>query len=254
MTDTYGARRARETTATTAIPAAPDLLGALGKSVVAQANADEPAALASGAKRAFDIVAASALLVLAGPIWLVVAALIRLTSPGPVLFRQERLGVGGAPFMLLKFRTMHHGVSDDAHRAFVTSMIVGRIASDVSDAEGVFKLTGDRRITRVGRFLRASSIDEIPQLVNVLRGEMSLVGPRPPLRYEVERYEPWQLERLTVRPGITGLWQVSGRNRLTYNEMCRLDITYIETWSLLRDLVIAAKTPWAMLVDRGGAS
>ena len=226
----------------------------LGGEALATSDAPGPAAATSLAKRTLDILLASMLLLLASPIWLLAATAIRLTSPGPVLFRQERLGIGGRPFTLLKFRTMYDGVTDGAHRRFVTSMIIGSLSSVTSEPGEVFKLAKDARITPAGRFLRGTSIDEIPQLINVIRGEMSLVGPRPPLRYEVERYEAWQLARLTVRPGITGLWQVSGRNRLTYNDMCRVDVRYIDTWSLGLDLKIIARTPWAMLVDRGGAS
>jgi lipopolysaccharide/colanic/teichoic acid biosynthesis glycosyltransferase len=257
LTDTYGARRATGGATTASMPAQTvELLTPLirGGNPVGVFDAHRPAAASSLGKRMLDIVAASILLLIASPIWLLAAVLIRVTSPGPVLFRQERLGVGGRPFTLLKFRTMHDGVTDAAHRRFVTSMIVGSLTSVTSESGAVFKLAADPRVTAIGRFLRSTSLDEIPQLINVLRGEMSLVGPRPPIRYEVDRYEAWQLERLKVRPGITGLWQVSGRNRLTYNEMCHLDIRYIDTWSLGLDLMIVAKTPWAMLVDRGGAS
>jgi lipopolysaccharide/colanic/teichoic acid biosynthesis glycosyltransferase len=152
---------------------------------------------------------------------------------------------------------MHHGVSDSPHRALIEQLL----SDDVTRADAgtatkrVYKLNGDPRIIGgVGRWLRRTSLDELPQLVNVLRGEMSIVGPRPPLRYEVERYEDWQHDRLAVRPGITGLWQVSGRNRLTYNEMCKLDVQYIERWSIAVDLLIMLSTPWVMFGDRGGAS
>jgi lipopolysaccharide/colanic/teichoic acid biosynthesis glycosyltransferase len=257
LTDSHGARRARGGVTIAAMPAqAVELLAPLirGGDSLALRGVERPAAATSVAKRTLDVLLASILLVVASPIWLLTATLIRLTSPGPVLFRQERLGIGGKPFTLLKFRTMYDGVTDGAHRRFVTSMIIGSVSSVAAEPGEVFKLTKDSRITPVGRFLRATSLDEIPQLINVIRGEMSLVGPRPPLRYEVDRYEAWQLARLTVRPGITGLWQVSGRNRLTYNEMCRFDVSYIDRWSLGLDLMIIARTPWAMLVDRGGAS
>jgi lipopolysaccharide/colanic/teichoic acid biosynthesis glycosyltransferase len=213
-----------------------------------------PAVLTSFSKRCVDVIAGSILLVIFSPIWLLIAILIKLTSRGPIIFRQERVGAGGMPFTLLKFRTMRDGSPEQAHRDFVTRFILGDVTL-AQHPEGVaYKLNGDARITAIGRILRKLSLDEVPQLVNVVRGQMSLVGPRPPLAYEVDHYEAWQLERLTARPGITGLWQVSGRNRLTHDEMCRLDIEYIRTWSMARDLEIVVKTPWVMLVDGGGAS
>jgi lipopolysaccharide/colanic/teichoic acid biosynthesis glycosyltransferase len=145
---------------------------------------------------------------------------------------------------------MRVGEPDAEHRDFVTSFILGTLTLDDGAA---YKLPRDRRITAIGRVLRKLSVDEVPQLVNVLRGEMSIVGPRPPLAYEVEHYQPSQLERLTVRPGITGLWQVSGRNRLSFERMCVLDIEYIRNWSVGLDLLIMFRTPWVMLVDGGGA-
>ena len=212
-------------------------------------------ALTSRRKRAFDVFVSLALLLVTAPVWLVIALAVKATSPGPVLFRQQRVGVRGQTFTMYKFRSMHHGASEDAHRRFVTNMIVAGIESTaIASYDGAFKLSGDARVTGVGRFLRRTSLDELPQLFNVLRGEMSLVGPRPPLPYEVERYEPWQHERLSVRPGITGLWQVSGRNRLSYVDMIRLDIAYAREWSFGSDVMIALKTPWTMFVARGGAS
>ena len=160
------------------------------------------------------------------------------------------MGAGGKPFTVFKFRTMRADNSDEVHRAFVTRFILGSVP--LMDG-AAYKLRRDARITGIGRFMRKLSLDELPQLINVLRGEMSIVGPRPPLRYEVENYEEWQMARLAVRPGITGLWQVSGRNRLSFAEMCQLDIEYINSWSLRRDLSIMLRTPWVMLVDAGGA-
>jgi lipopolysaccharide/colanic/teichoic acid biosynthesis glycosyltransferase len=214
-------------------------------------------ALTSHRKRALDIVVSLVLLVLTSPVWLAAAILIKIASPGPILFRQERIGVNGEPFVCLKFRTMHHGVSDSPHRALIEQLLSDEVsrADAGTETKRVYKLNGDPRIIGgVGRWLRRTSLDELPQLVNVLRGEMSIVGPRPPLRYEVERYEDWQHDRLAVRPGITGLWQVSGRNRLTYNEMCKLDVQYIQRWSIAVDLLIMLSTPWVMFGDRGGAS
>jgi lipopolysaccharide/colanic/teichoic acid biosynthesis glycosyltransferase len=209
-----------------------------------------PAAAASRRKRAFDIAASAFLLIITLPLSAAIVLLVRATSRGPVIYRQERVGLNGTPFTVYKFRTMREGASGDVHEQFVTAMLT---SSAVAESRGVYKLQGDTRITRIGRWLRRTSLDEIPQLFNVLRGEMSLIGPRPPLAYEVARYVPWQRERLSVRPGITGLWQVSGRNRLTYTQMCAIDIEYIREWTFRRDLVIALKTPWAMFVDRGGA-
>jgi lipopolysaccharide/colanic/teichoic acid biosynthesis glycosyltransferase len=207
--------------------------------------------VASRRKRGLDVALALTALGLTAPLSIAIALAIRATSPGPVLFRQQRLTLGGRPFTMFKFRTMYDGVSDEAHREYVTTMI----ASDehvVRDGQS-FKLHGDGRVTSVGRWLRRYSLDELPQLLNVLRGEMSIVGPRPALDYEVARYEPWQLERLSVKPGITGHWQVSGRNRLTYAEMCRLDIDYIRGWSFTEDLWIVIRTPWVMVTNSGGA-
>ncbi len=197
----------------------------------------------AAAKRVFDLVLGSLVLLVTAPIWLVAAALVASTSRGPVFFRQERVGRGGRRFTLLKFRTM---VVD------AEAMLVQ--LRDRNEASGpLFKLRDDPRITRVGKWLRRFSIDELPQLVNVLRGEMSLVGPRPPLQSEVDAYEDWQRDRLEVRPGITGLWQVSGRSDLAFDEYVRLDLFYIENWSLAFDLYIVAKTIPAALTAKGAA-
>jgi lipopolysaccharide/colanic/teichoic acid biosynthesis glycosyltransferase len=197
-----------------------------------------------------DVSVALALLLILSPVWLVCSILIKLTSRGPVIFRQERIGAEGKPFVVYKFRTMRADNSDEVHRAFVTTYILGSLKLTEGAA---YKIPRDARVTGIGRFMRKLSIDELPQLLNVVRGQMSIVGPRPPLAYEVEKYETWQLARLSVRPGITGLWQVSGRNRLSFAEMCQLDIDYINSWSVRRDLAIMVRTPWVMLVDAGGA-
>jgi exopolysaccharide biosynthesis polyprenyl glycosylphosphotransferase len=195
----------------------------------------------AAAKRAFDLVLGSIALLGSLPVWLGAAAAIKLTSRGPILFRQERVGQRGRRFTLLKFRTM---VLD------AEAMLVQ--LRDRNEASGpMFKLRDDPRITRVGRWLRRLSIDELPQLVNVLRGEMSLVGPRPPLQSEVDAYEDWQRDRLEVRPGISGLWQVSGRSDLAFDEYVRLDLFYIENWSLAFDLYILAKTLPAAASTKG---
>jgi lipopolysaccharide/colanic/teichoic acid biosynthesis glycosyltransferase len=211
-------------------------------------------AAGSRIKRLIDVTGAGALLVIAAPVWLVVAGLIKASSPGPVLFRQQRVGLNGRPFTMLKFRSMRNGVSVDPHRSFVRTMVRPPADGGATNGNGtVYKLASDSRTTAVGRWLRRTSLDEVPQLINVLRGEMSLVGPRPPLPYEVEDYEPWQHERLTVRPGMTGAWQVADRYRLPYYEMCRIDVDYIHTWSVGRDLSILARTPGAMISRDGTA-
>jgi exopolysaccharide biosynthesis polyprenyl glycosylphosphotransferase len=193
------------------------------------------------AKRAFDTLVSSIGLLLLAPLFLVIAVAVKLNSPGPVFFRQQRLGLQRRPFTLLKFRTM---VAD-------AELLLADLLTH-NEADGpLFKLRHDPRITRVGRWLRRYSLDELPQLWNVLRGEMSLVGPRPPLPSEVAAYEDWQLDRLEVRPGITGLWQVSGRSDLSFDEYVRLDLFYIENWSLAYDLFMVIKTIPMLLKAKG---
>jgi lipopolysaccharide/colanic/teichoic acid biosynthesis glycosyltransferase len=195
-------------------------------------------------KRVLDL-ACSALLVLASaPLLVLVALAIKLDDGGPVFYRQPRTGRDNRTFRMLKFRTM----VVDADR-----MLDQLRERSITDGL-LFKMHDDPRITRLGRLLRRTSLDELPQVLNVLRGEMSLVGPRPAIPYEVANYEAWQRERLEVLPGITGLWQVSGRNRLSYVDMCKLDIAYVHSRTLRQDLRILLRTPWAMFVDRGGAS
>ncbi len=203
-------------------------------------------------KRAFDLVAATILLTLSAPIMVVAALAIRLFDGPPILFRQLRLGAYGRPFEMLKFRTMKPAASDQTHRAYVADWIrLNRAAVNGADGSPVFKLANDDRVTRVGRVLRRFSLDELPQLINVLRGDMSLVGPRPALPYELEHYKDWHRRRLEAPPGITGLWQISGRNRLSFEEMVRLDIQYIQEWSLATDLKILMRTVPAMLHGEG---
>jgi exopolysaccharide biosynthesis polyprenyl glycosylphosphotransferase len=205
-------------------------------------------------KRMTDLLVAIAGLTVLLPVFAVIAVVIRLDSPGPVFFKQERVGRLGRLFRVWKFRTMRHGVSEEMHRQYVSQLIRGSgTKSPPPGDRPVFKLQRDPRITSVGRVLRRLSIDELPQLINVLTGEMSLVGPRPPLPYEVEEYQGWQYGRLTVRPGITGLWQVSGRNTLSYLEMCQLDLVYVENWSLWVDLKILLKTLPVVLLNTGRA-
>jgi len=193
-------------------------------------------------KRSLDLVVATGLLLVTSPFWLAAAILVRTSSPGPVLFRQERSGRDGAPFQILKLRTM---VADAEERLAELQHL--------NEADGVlFKIADDPRVTEIGRVLRRWSIDELPQLLNVLRGDMSMVGPRPPLPDEVARYEPWHLRRLRVRPGLTGVWQVSGRSNVPFDEAVRLDLFYIENWSLGTDLWLLARTIPAVL-RRDGA-
>jgi exopolysaccharide biosynthesis polyprenyl glycosylphosphotransferase len=197
--------------------------------------------LALAAKRAFDLFEAAVALLVLSPIFLVVAVAIRLESPGPIFFRQRRVGVYGREFNLYKFRSMYQ----DAE-ARLESL---RARNEVSGP--VFKMRDDPRVTRVGRFIRRASIDELPQFWNVLRGEMSVVGPRPPLPSEVKQYERWQLRRLSVKPGITCTWQVSGRSQISFEQWMELDLRYIDSWSLWQDVKILARTIPAVLTGRG---
>jgi len=207
-------------------------------------------------KRCVDLLGATRGLLVTFPIMLVVAVAIKLDSHGPVFFLQERIGTGGRRFRVWKFRTMRNGASDAAHRELVHQMLRGDDgAAARQSANGpVYKLIDDVRVTKIGRLLRRASLDELPQLLNVLRGEMSLVGPRPPLLYELEKYDHWQFDRLQVLPGITGLWQVSGRNRLTYRQMCELDVEYVRRWSVWLDLKILFKTIPVVLFNSGRAA
>ena len=205
-------------------------------------------------KRTFDcLFAALALLVLA-PLMLLVALVIALESPGPVIHRQKRLGRGGVPFTFYKFRSMWNDVDDRIHRDFVVGLIREGDAQPAPPGSRAnpYKLSGDARITRVGRFIRKTSIDELPQLFNVLRGDMSLVGPRPPLPYEAANYEPWHLRRiLGIQPGLTGLWQVEGRSRVGFNEMVRMDLRYLRKCSFGLDLRILVRTVRVVLMCDG---
>lgn len=193
-------------------------------------------------KRSFDLVLSSLMLLLSAPVMGISALVILLTEGKPILFHQVRVGIHGRPFELLKFRTMRPDQNDGAHREYVRDWIKsGRQAAGSDDAP-VFKLATDDRITAVGKWLRRFSIDELPQLVNVIRGEMSLIGPRPAIPYELEHYEPIHRRRLDVLPGLTGLWQVSGRSRLSFDDMVRLDLQYLENWSLTTDIKIVVRT------------
>lgn len=194
-------------------------------------------------KRLMDIAIASLAFAATSPILLLAMVAVRLDSPGPVFFVQKRVGLSGRTFNMLKLRSMRSDSDPRIHQEYLKALIKDGAAHEVDkDGKPIFKMTNDPRITRVGRFIRKTSIDELPQLLNVLKGEMSLVGPRPSIPYEVAEYEAWHLRRLNIRPGITGLWQVSGRSRLSYEEMIRLDIRYVEEWSLWLDIKILFKT------------
>jgi diguanylate cyclase (GGDEF)-like protein len=196
-------------------------------------------------KRLIDFLGAAVGLFIFAPVILLIALAIKITSPGPVLFRQERLGYMGKKFMFLKFRSMCHKCDDSIHKEYMAKFInkQNEKHSDKSGACSYHKMTDDPRITPLGRILRKTSLDELPQLYNVLCGEMSLVGPRPPIAYEVDRYCSWHKRRiLEVKPGITGLWQVEGRSTLSFDEAVRLDIQYAENWNLLLDLKLIVKT------------
>jgi lipopolysaccharide/colanic/teichoic acid biosynthesis glycosyltransferase len=202
-------------------------------------------------KRALDLAGSLFLLAVLLPLLLVLAALVKLTSKGPVFFRQVRIGERAKPFKMLKFRTMRVDVDQTLHKDFVTSFIKSGGQGQKSP-DAVFKMTNDPRITRIGHVLRKTSLDELPQLWNVVRGEMSLVGPRPPIPYEVEQYASWHRRRvLEAKPGITGLWQVAGRSRTTFDEMVRLDLRYAKSPSLLTDLKILLATPKAVIAGKG---
>jgi lipopolysaccharide/colanic/teichoic acid biosynthesis glycosyltransferase len=206
-------------------------------------------------KRAMDILGSLTGILLFCPPMLVIAASIKLTSRGHVLFRQQRLGLLGKPFTFLKFRSMRAACDPSLHKAYVTKLIKGEnseINKGTAD-QAVYKITHDPRVTPIGRFLRKSSLDELPQFFNVLKGDMSLVGPRPPIPYECDQYKRWHCRRvLEVKPGITGLWQVSGRSSTTFDEMVRLDLKYVRTWDLWLDIKILFKTFWAVISAKGG--
>jgi exopolysaccharide biosynthesis polyprenyl glycosylphosphotransferase len=203
-------------------------------------------------KRSFDLVISAFAITLLFPLWLLIALLIKLDSKGTIFYTQERVGMDGRLFLLYKFRTMIADADPELHREYQRAFIAGRAEANLGhDNQPTYKLLSDPRITRVGKMLRRTSLDEVPQLLNVLMGDMSIVGPRPPIPYEVEAYELWHRKRLDMKPGLTGLWQVSGRNRLPFEEMVRLDLFYIENWSLLFDLKIILRTAFVMLGREG---
>ncbi len=204
-------------------------------------------------KRISDILISAAAIIILAPVWVVIAILIKINSRGGVLFKQERVGMDGRKFLCYKFRTMHSNADEALHREAYQKNIEGSTEANAGEIDKpVFgKVRNDPRITKVGKVLRRSSLDELPQLLNILKGDMSAVGPRPPIPYEVEEYKIRHRKRLDMKPGITGLWQVSGRNRLTFEEMVRTDIYYIENWSLWLDLKIILLTLPAILRGEG---
>jgi lipopolysaccharide/colanic/teichoic acid biosynthesis glycosyltransferase len=215
---------------------------------------DTGATLFSIIKRVMDVTGSLLGLLVCAPLFLLIAATIRFTSRGPVFFRQQRVGRYGTPFVFLKFRTMHTGNDINIHKEYVKQLIAGEAKPQRSDGngQGVYKLTDDPRVTRMGSFLRRTSLDELPQLWNVLKGEMSLVGPRPAIPYEVEAYKIWHRRRvLEARPGITGLWQVSGRSRVKFDDMVRLDVRYSMVRSVWLDIKILMLTPRSVFLGEG---
>jgi exopolysaccharide biosynthesis polyprenyl glycosylphosphotransferase len=204
-------------------------------------------------KRGLDVVVGLLALALFSPLLLLAAVVIKLTSNGPVLFRQDRVGQHGKRFTFLKFRSMYANSDDSVHRDYVKALIKENAAAKPGNngTSPVYKLTHDARITPIGRLLRRTSIDELPQLINVLKGDMSLVGPRPAVPYEVEHYSDWHRQRLVVKPGITGLWQVRGRSRVKFDEMVALDLEYAQSWSLALDMKILLLTPRVVIFGDG---
>jgi lipopolysaccharide/colanic/teichoic acid biosynthesis glycosyltransferase len=197
------------------------------------------------AKRGLDIAGSALALIVGAPIFLGLAIAVKATSEGPILFRQSRVGQYGKRFTFLKFRSMYAANDPTIHEKFIKSMIAG-------SEKDVYKITNDPRITPLGRWLRKTSLDELPQFLNVLMGEMSLVGPRPPIPYEVEAYDIWHCRRLLdVKPGITGLWQVAGRSKTKFDDMVRLDLQYARTWTLWMDVKILLRTPRAVVMGDG---
>lgn len=201
------------------------------------------------AKRVLDFVLSAVALLLLIPLFLIIIVLIRTDSAGPVFFRQQRVGKNGKLFTCLKFRTMANNADQSVHREAIKRFANGEALSDDDGAR--FKLANDRRITKIGSFLRRTSLDELPQLINVLRGDMSLVGPRPAIPYELDFYKEWYHDRHNVKPGITGLWQVYGRSRVDFDEMMRLDVEYATKSSFWLDVKLILLTVPAMVMQRG---
>ena len=235
------------TTSTTAATAT------VGDAAVAAEQLLVEARAGSWSCRALDIVVSAILLILLSPVLALLAVAIRLDSRGPALYRQVRVGLRQQPFTVNKFRTMWTDAGHEQHRRFVQRLIAGEDPGEDEGTPGFRKIKRDARVTRVGHYLRKSSLDELPQLWNVLKGEMSLVGPRPPIGYEVEHYPAHWFGRFAVKPGITGLWQVSGRSELTLEQMIELDLEYARTRSFWLNLKILVRTIPAVLFARGAA-
>jgi exopolysaccharide biosynthesis polyprenyl glycosylphosphotransferase len=229
------------------------LLKTLFQAPVTRVKSTSSASPGYAFKRTLDILGAAAALLMLSPVIAVIALAVKLTSPGPVLLAQTRVGRSGKTFGFLKFRSMYVNSESASHEKYVQAMINGDAEPNATDAEGnkVFHIVNDPRVTPVGRFIRKYSLDEIPQLVNVLRGEMSLVGPRPPLPYEAAAYDVWQRQRLEVQSGVTGVWQVVGRNRVSFDEMTFQDLMYGMNKSLWVDLKLCLKTIPAALIGGG---
>jgi len=219
------------------------------------ASRDRSKRIALVIKRMMDIVGSAIALVSCAPLFLVIAMAIKLSSRGPVFFRQQRVGQHGRPFVILKFRSMYVNNDTSVHQKWFRNFYTGKAKWHLTgNGNGSYKLPNDPRVTRVGGLLRRTSLDEVPQFMNVLKGEMSLVGPRPPIPYEVDAYQAWHRRRvLEAKPGITGLWQVSGRSRVRFDEMVRLDLRYACTWSIWLDLKILLKTPAAVFSGEGAS-
>jgi lipopolysaccharide/colanic/teichoic acid biosynthesis glycosyltransferase len=204
-------------------------------------------------KRALDVVGACAALVVLAPVMVVLAVMIRRDSEGPAVFRQTRIGRLGKPFTCYKFRTMYQNADEQAHRAYIEAYSRGEVAAAANNPAAPYKIERDPRITPLGHFLRRSSLDELPQLFNVLKGDMSLVGPRPDVAYSVALYKDWHKLRLATQPGLTGLWQIRGRGRVSYEEGMRLDCEYVQRQCLRLDIEILLQTIPAVLSMRGAA-
>jgi len=206
-------------------------------------------------KRIIDIIGSIVGILVSSPFFIIIPLCIKLTSRGPVLFRQSRVGQYGKTFIFLKFRTMYVGNDEEIHKRYVQDLITRKVSSETDNKgvrQKVYKIMNDKRVTPFGNILRKLSLDELPQFYNVLRGEMSLVGPRPPIPYEIEKYDSWHRRRvLEVKPGITGLWQVAGRSSTTFDEMVRLDLHYATNWSIWFDVKILLKTTWIVVAGKG---
>lgn len=203
-------------------------------------------------KRAIDIIGSLTGLVLSAPFLAIIALLVKITSKGPVFFRQQRVGMDGKTFTFLKFRSMYVNNDDSIHKAFIAKLINGEIQAKEGEEKNAYKMKDDPRITKIGKFIRKTSLDELPQFLNVLAGDMSLVGPRPPIPYEVEKYDMWHTRRvLNVKPGITGFWQVEGRSSTSFDAMVRMDLQYIKNWSVWLDIKLLFKTPFAIFMAKG---